>query len=335
MPGLFDDIMDGLEEGEPVENPVVTKTRPTQEIQEPYPLEPLIEEGQENFPQEDSIDVQMSEAERRLDKALLYKQWVGGSLFEGDSTELTREVEAEISGFVKERLGILLGCNTKPVEPVQVEAQFTPVEAKFLKLLTAKALTREPKLKGALERELGGLSTNLQKAQPTVVPKPLPVKPTVKPRQQPEGAKPVPQARQQTQRQPLPTKPQAKSVKNEILPQDNEVVTENGKKFRIKWEPMAPDFYGAKVEELLTELPRNQHIRLPKPGQGAGVQVYKATDSDYFKVLRLDITPQVKNIEAVPMPTSMEMATAMKAGQAISVLSKGSQAIATQLAKEE
>jgi hypothetical protein len=145
----------------------------------------------------------------------------------------------------------------------------------------------------------------------------------------------VPQAKPQARPQQAPTRPQAKSLKNDILPQDNEIVTEGGKKYRVKWEQMSPDSYGAKVEQLLTELPANQHIRLPKPGQGAGVQVYKVTDTDYFKILRLDVTPQVKNVQSVPMPASMEAATAMQAGAAISMLSKGSQAIANVLTKEE
>jgi hypothetical protein len=328
MPGLFDDIMDGLEEGNPGENPVSSKA--SQDIEEPYSPEPLLEEGTEFF-QEESIDQQMSEAERRLSKALLYKQWASGPLFEGDSTELTREVEAEISGFVKERLGILLGCTPKPVESIKVEAQFTPVEAKFLKLLTAQALTQKPKLKAALEKNLG----EQEVPKPTLAPKPLPVRPTIKPRQQPEVSRPVPQGKPQTRPQQAPARPQAKLVKGDILPQDNEIVTEGNKKFRVKWEPMSPDFYGNKVEQLLTDLPRGKHTRLPKPGQGAGMQIYKATDSDYFKVLRLDITPQTKNTQAVPMPISMEAATAMQAGAAVSMLSKGSQAIANVLSKKE
>jgi hypothetical protein len=331
MPGFFDEIMEGLEEGDPSETQASPKGNPAQEE------EPLLEEVSPFF-QEETIDTQMSEAEHRLSKALLYKQWIGGSLFEGDSTDLTREVEAEISAFVKERLGVLLGCAPKPVEPVKVESQFTPIEAKFLKLFATQTLTQKPKLRVALEATLGrelGAATDSLKPQPTPAPKPAPVKPTVRPRQQPEASRPVPQAKPQARPQQAPTRPQAKSLKNDILPQDNEIVTEGGKKYRVKWEQMSPDSYGAKVEQLLTELPANQHIRLPKPGQGAGVQVYKVTDTDYFKILRLDVTPQVKNVQSVPMPASMEAATAMQAGAAISMLSKGSQAIANVLTKEE
>jgi hypothetical protein len=277
---------------------------------------------------ESEIDQQMSEAERRLSKALLYKQWIGGSLFDGDSTDLTREVESEIGAFVKERLGVLLGCTTvKPAQPeIPVEAQFTPLEVKLLKLLT-NHMASIPKVKNFINRE-----TPVTPVQPPIA-KPVPVKPTIRPRQQPEAAKTA-------QRAPNPKpvqKPWIKTpAKKDILPQDNEIFQEGNKKYKAKWAPMNPEEFGPGVEAKLGELSPGQHVTLPKTGQGGGIQIYKASETDYFKVLRLDITPQVRNATSggVPMPTSsasMAAATAMSAGAALATLSPGAQATVNQV----
>jgi hypothetical protein len=310
MAGFFDQILEDLVE-EPHSGPSEVGYIP-EEFQG-LSVEPQVSvnaENQENT--ENAIDEQMSEAERRLSKALLYKQWVGGHLFDGDSTDLTREVEAEISSFVRERLGILLGVS-KPLEKlVAVETQFTPIEVKVLKLLASKVLSN-PKLQGLVDKVI----------QPS---KPLPVKPTLRPRQQPEVAKPSVQPQVKPRIQPASTKVPAKVVSNansnakEILPQDQEIVEEKGKKFRIKWAQMGPSEFGDKVEDLLVALPAGRYIRLPR-GPGGGLQVYKATETDYFKILRMDITPQVTSVNRIPFPTDMVTATAIHAGNSLATQS--------------
>ena len=286
----------------------------------PVVVENLVEENPLNEYDNagSEIDQQMSEAERRLSKALLYKQWIGGSLFDGDATELTREVEAEIGAFVKERLGVLLGCTlVKQVQQeVPVEQQFTPLEVKLLKLLT-NHMASIPKVKNFISKEAPA------SLAPPVV-KPAPVNPTIKLRQQPEAIKPV-----QKTALVKPQKPWVKTpVKKDILPQDNEVFQEGGKRYKAKWAPMAPGEFGPEVEEKLVELSPNQHITLPLKGRGGGIQIYKATETDYFKVLRLDVTQQIRNKTTVgiPMPidnAAMAAATAMSAGAALASLSPG------------
>jgi hypothetical protein len=306
MASFFDEIMEDLVEDStstPQEVGYISGEVPVERSVSAFAESPVAVEN--------AIDQQMSEAERRLSKALLYKQWVGAHLFDGDSTELTREVEAEISGFVRERLGVLLGVSKSLEKMIPVESQFTPIEAKVLKLLASKVLAN-PKLKGFVEK-----SPLLSYREP----EPLPVKPTLRPRQQPEAAK-FPVAAQVNSRvQPQSTtgvvQPKVKeslvSNSKEILPQDEEIIQEKGKKYRVKWVSIDPMSFGDKVEELLVGLPAGQHIRLPN-GPGGGLQVYKATENDYFKILRLDLTPQVAGTNRVPFPSDMSMATATQSG---------------------
>ena len=340
MAGPWDDILDGMAGSEETEPQADDQQMSEAEIrlskaQPPYPIEitnlsdDLMDTVGGPEDSEDSFDQQMSEAERRLSKALLYKQWIGGKLFEGDSSDLTREVETEIGDFVKERLSILLGCEVPKAQPIQptVETQFSPLEAKFLKLFVSHSLEKKPKLKEALERE----STEIPS-----VPKPAPVRPTIKPRQQPEATKPSIQPKSNSikvQARPV----QKSSVKKEdVLPQDGETVVEGSNRFKVKWSPMSPDEYGEKVEKLLLDLPINKHIKLPSPGKGAGIQVYKATNEDFFKILRLNITPQIQSNKGVPMPAdnaSMAAVTAMQAGAALANMSKGVKSIAETVEK--
>lgn len=317
MAGFFDEILEDL-----VEDPVST-LQEVGYIPEEVSDEMAVSANAET-PEtvENVIDEQMSEAERRLSKALLYKQWVGGHLFDGDSTDLTREVEAEISGFVRERLGLLLGVSNPSEKSVSVENQFTPIEAKVLKLLASKVLSN-PKLQGLVEK---GKSEAIKAPV-----KPLPVKPTLRPRQQPEASKPSNQPQVKSRTQPAPTKVPAispakvasnvNSNTKEILPQDQEIVEEKGRKFKVKWAPMGPYEFGDKVEDFLAALPVGKHVRLPR-GPGGGLQVYKATETDYFKILRMDITPQATNAGRTPFPADMAMATAIHAGNSLAVQSQ-------------
>lgn len=102
------------------------------------------DEAVEEFVEEQQqLDQELSEAERRFEKAQYYRLLLRESFFENTSAEAVEVVE-EIRQYIRERMAVLLGIKQETVAPV-VEAQFTEEEAAVLKALTAKFL-KKPQL---------------------------------------------------------------------------------------------------------------------------------------------------------------------------------------------
>ena len=122
---------------EPEQVGQVAGVETNQEVETP---EPYQEETSE-------LDIEFTAAERRLSKAILYRELIRGSFFDGNS-ELVSEVEAELKEFVKQQYLALSG---KPKETaVAVEKDFSGDEIVALKSLAeriiknAKVLNEKP-----------------------------------------------------------------------------------------------------------------------------------------------------------------------------------------------
>src|ERR1017187_3661208 len=89
---------------------------------------PVVQEGEPLVSAQElsdsQVDAKFSEAETRLEKAMLYRQWITGDLFDGDS-DAVREVTVEFQGFAQLQLRKLLGIEQE-VQEVVVKSDFTP-----------------------------------------------------------------------------------------------------------------------------------------------------------------------------------------------------------------
>src|ERR1039458_3073715 len=89
---------------------------------------PVVQEGEPLVSAQELSDSQVeakfSEAETRLEKAMLYRQWITGELFDGDS-DAVREVTVEFQGFAQLQLRKLLGIEQE-VQEVVVKSDFNP-----------------------------------------------------------------------------------------------------------------------------------------------------------------------------------------------------------------
>lgn len=166
--------------------------------------EPAYEE-----PAEDSFDASMSEAETRLHKAALYKQFTSGRIFDGSNDQLTLQVEEEFRAFARHQLSQLLGIGTDSV----FGNQFSTIETTILKKLAQRAIEQ-----AGLNKSEKRMITRPQPApvKPVVAqqarPQPQPVRPQpprpqprpqLRPRQSPESVRPQLQVRQSPSQQSL------------------------------------------------------------------------------------------------------------------------------------
>jgi hypothetical protein len=90
---------------------------------------------------DDDIDEELSEAEKRLAKAAYYKAIVRGGVVEEDGTPQAAEVNAEARVWARQMMGKLLGI-AREQAPVKVESPFTPNEVTALKKLAGFALAK-------------------------------------------------------------------------------------------------------------------------------------------------------------------------------------------------
>jgi hypothetical protein len=95
---------------------------------------------------DDEIDEELSEAEKRLAKAAYYKAIVRGGVIEDDGTSQATEVNSEAKVWARQMMGKLLGLASSLPVPVKVESQFTDNEVKALK-----------KMAGVVLRQMGEL----------------------------------------------------------------------------------------------------------------------------------------------------------------------------------
>jgi len=274
------------------------------------------EEAYNPLQHESALDQEMSEAERRLHKASLYRQFLTGNVFSGDQDQETLEVEAEFREFARFRLGKLLGISSNKADPT---TGFSEADVKVLRFLIESVMDNA-KVRASLG--LGG-------APATKRPKPeltkhvvQPQNPTLRPRPQPESARPRQQqnVRQQPQSQPQQTPPpkrpqgplrtqppaqqQPKKDWSVALPDDT-LIQENGRTFKAKWVQMGQHEYGDAVAARLEKLQPGEATRLSN-----GIQVVKTEGEEFFKVVLRDLTPQVKGEGGFPTPTAAQLSMA-------------------------
>jgi len=288
------------------------------------------------------FDEQMSEAEQRLHKATMYRQFLTGRIFDGASDQLTLDVEQEFREFAQHRLSVLLGIGTTSA----FGGQFTDTEAKVLKLLAGSAL-KNAKVAKAAERQ----PTVLKPTARTQQAPPPPSRPTLRSRPLPEVARPQkrqpaqqfpqPQQRpqqtqqrpQQTQQRPQrPQQTQQQAPTQPQVPQDGEIFQIAGKNYKASWVQMGPDEYGASVAQKLEKLPPGRSVVLPN-----GIQVMKTDGEEYFKIVKRDLTPsQVVSTGGIPFPSTSQMVaiTQMKSAEAIQNLPRNAQGIAGKITSE-
>ena len=272
------------------DNDVVVQ-EPTPTYTQEDPVEPTYEP--EEAPTE--LDSEYEAAERRMSKAILYRQLIKGRFFDGDG-ELIIEVEGELKEFVKKQYLVLSGSlNAQVIQPT--EKDFTNEEVTVLKSLAGQIIKR-PKLLEAKPVK-----------PPQLQPRPVPVaqkpvenkKPELKPRRVPEEAN-----------QPKPSKPAKQEPKPVRLinntklniPADESVVEENSQRYKIKYVEMPNiDEYGIMDGGKIRKLGDGETCMLTN-----GIQVVKK-GGNCNKILRTLITNNQNVPGRLPFPSIGEMAS--------------------------
>ena len=266
----------------------------------------------------DEFTSQMQEAELRLKKASYYRTLLDGELF-SDSDEVTAEITQEIQRFVKTRMFALINVSqdedqiaklfsTQEVENLKaVAAAFGEREVAALRALAAKVLS-SPKVLGpdvSIPPASSKPATppalrqrSVQQSKPAVNKRAsVPVKPTASPAK-PTASKPLanPLKPAVNPAKPAVSKPKVKATPAaEVkIPKNGEIIQDGKKRYKIAWSEV-PDEY--------------------EPPQGVGKIVQNGKT---YKVVRMDITPQERPIDAVPMPSihAMSIITANQASEA-------------------
>lgn len=281
------------------------------------------------------VDAKFSEAETRLEKAMLYRQWITGDLFDGDS-DAVREVTTEFQGFAQQQLRKLLGIEQE-VQEVVVKSYFSPQEILILKTLAGQILNN-PKLAPKKQENTQTPTLVAQKPAPVAVTAKLPAKkPQLKQRKvpqemqvaAPEPPKPAPVA---PVVKPAPQKPVVNSsapakpegaLSDKVkasLPQKSkapegpdQVFQQDGRTYKATWVPMNPGEYGPVEKQRIDNMKPETYITLRN-----NIQVVKTIEGETFKVINKDTTPRKPEKGAVPFPDLGQMAyiTAQNAGAA-------------------
>jgi hypothetical protein len=168
----------------------------------------------------DELDAQMSEVERRLEKAQYYRVLISQSLFEVDS-DVGAEVEAEVREFVRNRMSVLVGAS-----PERTAAEsFSTEEIRVLKEVASK-LSKNAKLMPEA-KEPPRVNPVKNVAPPAVQSAPAPIsRPVTKPAPVPArrpGPKPKapPPPVAKAEPKPPPGKPRKAKVLDEVIVMKN------------------------------------------------------------------------------------------------------------------
>lgn len=86
---------------------------------------------------DDDIEDQLSEAEKRLAKAVYYKAIIKGGVVEDNGTEQAQEVNDEAKAWARSRMAVLLGVRAEAKPAVEL---FTDDEVAALKKLASKVM---------------------------------------------------------------------------------------------------------------------------------------------------------------------------------------------------
>jgi hypothetical protein len=172
--------------------------------------------------QEEQLDEEMSEAEKRINLAGYYKQLAKGGIF-NDASEEAKIVDKEVRQFARERMAILLGLPSAP-KP-KVELPFTENQIQVLQWMADRYY----------EKQQQAVSQPAMRppAPPAVVPPPQvakPTIPTIKPLSAPANA-------QKSESKPVRKAKTDKSKIDYDKISDGEVFLENGKHWKFVTNP--------------------------------------------------------------------------------------------------
>jgi hypothetical protein len=267
---------------------------------------------------------EMSEVEKRLQKAVLYQQWANGNLYD-QKTVATIEVEAEFREFALKQLNKLIGIQQEN----EVLSSFDEFETTALKSL-AQMIIKNPALLGSKKaKEVVKEPAKIApKLQPKITPKPpvVAAKPVGRPKlrqqevpqeiapKQPVVVKtPIPAQVQQSRQVKSPVQQNQQNQQRPVVRtnprgpqffQDGANIEENGKSYTIKWSQTAPSAYGPAEEIRLNNMPQKTCLLLKD-----GITVYKTEGDEFFKIIKMDKTPKMRPVEAIPFPQNMTLAT--------------------------
>lgn len=137
------------------------------------------EEAVEEFlAEEEELDSQLSEAERRLAKAQYYHALLNQEIFEGDTSESAQAITEEIRIFIRGRLAILLGITAEATPQKPTKPVFEEDETQILRQLARKLLKKpqlmEPQGPPMLKKAEPPPTPTVKKAQPRPAPTSVP-----------------------------------------------------------------------------------------------------------------------------------------------------------------
>jgi hypothetical protein len=231
---------------------------------------------------EQDIDEELREAEKKLTKAAYYKALVTSGVVEDDGTDAAAEVNAEASLWARQQMAKLLGREPKAAPaPVKIELPFNEKEIQALKRLAGRAL------------EMAGERA----AEPVVRPVTAPPVPTVRT----VASKPKPQPR------PVASKPQPKKPAAKVPP----------KKPAPSKKPAKGelDYDAIPSGEVFTDADGAQYKFVDNRNYDPSIEGSKAR-------VKIKVTNQVRDIQAIPMPQgeAMSAITANQAAQSVARL---------------
>lgn len=149
--------------------------------------------------EESELDTQLSEVEKRLEKAQYYRALLTQEIFEGDYSTPAQAITEEIRTFIRIRLGVLLGVSPEAMV-AKVKPLFEDDEVKILKQVAGKLLKKPSIMEPPAQ-------PTLKKAQPPPQAPQAPQIQAMKPKAVPSLRKPVPQAPPPKQQARQPQRP--------------------------------------------------------------------------------------------------------------------------------
>jgi hypothetical protein len=292
------------------------------EAEQEQPIETELDSTCEAQAPQEYEGTEFAEVNRRMSKALLYKQLLNGDLF-GDADELADEVNKEVKEFVRDRCMELLGMQgVKPQQQIQIIKEvevFTEPEVQALKSLANKIITGSSAVQKTaglpvVQKPTPKPVLKQQTPEPVVVKK-APPKPTLKKREIPQELQ-KPAISQPVNRPQVAQKTVAKPVRSGQFPQDEDVVEEHGQKFKIKHQETSPDNYSLTDAAAMKKMRDGETMFLKD-----NTHILRSGNTWIRASKRAATVPKQEGFPT-PTPKQLEMYTAQMSGQAASHLNK-------------
>lgn len=249
---------------------------------------------------EAEVETELSEVERRLEKAHFYRMLIKHDLISSDSAEAI-EVEEEIQNFVRGQLAILLGMKTLPVAAVPFA--FTDEEVEALKAVAAKVLQKPQVLAAKPPPKAATITPVSEKPAPVVAVRPPPepvvraAAPKAEPppprrRGRPPKSTPAPAPLQKSEG-PMRPRTERPTAKEDDLAPGERIETVGGRRYKV--------------------------VKRPVNDPATGKQKVGADGKPVFDDYKIDITPKTMLPGVAPFP-STEVMNAIESQRAAEVL---------------